>query len=72
MTRNEKIKKLGNAIRELRGAKYEDKWIRSPKPSAAPRVLAWLKKLGLDTPESHAKIQQLKTIEQFNEWIGNL
>lgn len=74
MSRNEKINKLGRAIREYRGI-YNPKtgvWKYPPKPKAAARVVRWLEELTADVPKAMADVDGFKTIEEFNLWIGSL
>lgn len=77
MNRAQKIHKLSNAIREFRGlGKSQDgkitEWTFPPRPSALPRVKAWLLRLRLDVPESLEKIASFKTIVEFRAWIEKL
>jgi hypothetical protein len=52
MTRNEKIKKLANAIRAYRGVTsspagaVKTEWIRSPQPHKRPDIVRYLLALG--------------------------
>ena len=74
MSRNEKIQKLGRAIREYRGARspYDAVWTRTPVPRARKRVERWLAELGQDVAKSMAAIDGFKRIEEFNAWIRTL
>lgn len=72
MSRNEKIQKLANAIKEFKGARHGDTWIRTPKPSARDRILHWIKELDLEEWPTIASINSFSTIEQFNRWISTL
>ena len=75
MSRNEKINKLGNAIREYRGT-YNPvtlKWKRQPKPHLADRLLRWLERLGVDEPiVALADIQEFKDFDQMRDWLSKL
>lgn len=73
MTRNDRLHKLGNAIREYRGAKgVHGKWIRPPNPGAQARVERWLAELGLDVTTHMAAIDGFKTREEFDAWMRSL
>jgi len=79
MTRAEKIRKLGNAVREYRGLcrtvpvpGQKTDWVRPPNPSALPRVELWLERLNLPVMESVHQIRSMKSWQEFNDWIRNL
>lgn len=75
MTKTEKLRKLGNAIREYRGAfnPASGKWIRSPKPNKVERILYWLELLGVQEPiVSLADIQEFKTFSEMRKWLANI
>jgi hypothetical protein len=74
MSRAEKIKKLGNAIREYRGQFHprSEKWIYTPKPAALERVKAWVSRLGLDVQESVQRVNGFKSFAEFHNWISSL
>lgn len=74
MTRDEKKSKLANAIREYRGCTYGigGPWKRRPVPSARSRVLRWLTKLGLGLAISMERIDNFKTMEEFQSWMQTL
>jgi hypothetical protein len=78
MTRAEKIKKLGNAIKRLRGLKSLNtgKWQTPPDPSAVDDVLRWLQKLGHTEPlilkAELELILNFKTVGEYEAWISEL
>jgi hypothetical protein len=75
MTRNEKLKKLGNAIREYRGVYYSHtgKWKRPAKPEKEGNILIWLERLGIQEPMPMiADIQEFKNFDQMREWLSRL
>lgn len=74
MSKNEKLHKLANAIREYRGARSEahGKWIRPPNPAARGRVERWLGELGLDVAGSMARIDAFETAGEFQAWVAKL
>lgn len=71
MTRNEKLKKLANAIKDFRGAydASENKWVRPPQPHKGQAVLNWLQKLRVDVKTEWRKIISFKTRAEFDAWI---
>lgn len=75
MNRNEKIKKLANAVREFRGSYVPStgQWIRTPKPDKKERVIFWLQQLHReDVPKDFALICNFRSYDDFNAWIGAL
>ena len=74
MNREEKLGKLGRAIREYRGVIILEtgKWFHPPKPKAVHRVERWLKELGLDVGNCMAKIDTFQTMNDFRAWIREL
>jgi hypothetical protein len=74
LSRNAKIQKLSNAIREYRGRlnEYDNKWVERPKPTAGKRVVDWLVKLGLPVEESIKKIQGFRLVSEMNDWLKSL
>lgn len=74
MTKSEKLRKLGNAVRDYRGMCSSDYtvWKQRPKTSALARVTQWLVALKMDVPTSIAYIDNCQTWEQFRGWIGKL
>lgn len=73
VSRNERLHKLGNAIRDYRGAKgVHGKWIRPPTPSARLRVCRWLDDLKIDRDQAMAAIDGFKTREEFDAWMRGL
>ena len=75
MSRVEKIKKLGNAIREFRGLKHGNQFICTAKPRASLRIVKWLRALGHDERLICAEIQIIKgfkTTAEFHAWIRDL
>ena len=81
MSRNEKLHKLANAIREFRGA-HEPKptkanplgirWRRAPNPMAEIRVRTWLDRLDIETPANLERIRNFKILDDMNDWIRSL
>jgi hypothetical protein len=80
MSRNEKIQKLSNAIKECRGlyrfqitaGEKEIKWVRPPKPNAIPRVVLWLERLNLPVNETLDRIQGFASYNEFDAWMKTL
>lgn len=75
MSRYDKLKKLGNAIREYRGSYHarSGKWIQPPRPEAVARVLRWLAELKIEEPiVALAEIQQFKTFDEMRAWLRNI
>lgn len=74
MTRQQKISKLGNAIKDYRGAYVPDsgKWVRAPDRRALDRVTVWLRRLHLDVAGSMKFIDEFHSFGEFNKWIGGL
>lgn len=76
--RNEKISKLANAVRELRGLYRpgsqftKHKWVRTPKPDCLARVAVWLERLNLPVDETLHQIRSFKSYKEFNAWIRTL
>jgi hypothetical protein len=74
MSRHEKLKKLGHAIREYRGVFHRKtgKWKQPPNPGARDRVVAWLERIG-QTPDqveiSLKAIDGFQSIPEFQTWI---
>lgn len=74
MSKNEKLRKLGNAVREYRGS-YHPKtkaWIHAPKRHSLERVRKWLSELNVDVVSGVAFIDRCETWIQFREWIADL
>lgn len=74
MTRNAKIAKLANAIRDYRGAYNPTTmvWRVRPIPTAKGRVEKWLGELGLDVATTMPIIDGFETKGQFREWLAKL
>lgn len=81
MNRNEKLRKLGNAIRAYRGATSTQpgdpnpKWIRSPQMDKVKRIQELLIALGFwpaEGVEAIDKIDNFKTIPEFEKWMKGL
>jgi hypothetical protein len=75
MNRNEKLRKLGNAIREYRGRwnSVTGKWINPPKPEKEERIFHWLTQLNVPEPiPAMADIQEFKTFEEMRAWMNTL
>jgi hypothetical protein len=78
MTRDEKKKKLGNAIKRLRGLKNlkADKWVQAPDPGAAEAVVRWLQELGhtqrLVLKAELDLILNFRSVKEYEEWIREL
>lgn len=74
MNRNDKIAKLDRAVRDWRGAwdAKRQRWIRTPNMAAVPRVGRWLAELGLDTVESFVRLNQFKSVDEFNAWLKKI
>lgn len=78
MTRDEKIRKLANAVRDFRG-KYvlksdgtPGKWVRPPQHMEVTRVVTWIKALGLPEEPTLHHIRSMKSWQEFNEWVKTL
>lgn len=75
MTRNNKLAKLANAVREWRGVfnTRSKTWKLPPNEKAVFRVARWLKELKRpDVDGDIAIIGDFKSYEQFNKWISAL
>lgn len=75
MSRAEKIRKLVNAIKAFCGCKVGDKFLRTPQPHAARRVVKWLDDLGFTVAEVNAqfgKIVSFSSYEELNAWVRGL
>jgi hypothetical protein len=79
MTRQEKIRKLGNAIRTYRGLYIKskdgdiEKWINAPDKQAYARVISWLEKLNVsNTPSIQQTIDGFKTFEEMNTFLRTI
>lgn len=74
MTRQEKVRKLANAVKAYKGicnnVPREDKnfkWIVAPDKNALTRALIWADKLGITLAKQ--RIDDFKTFGEFNNWI---
>jgi hypothetical protein len=79
MTRTERIRKLGNAIRAYRGvtnrvfsAGEHVSWQIAPDRRALMRVHKWLLALNLDFDTNIKIINGFKTFGEFDEWLNKL
>lgn len=73
MTRAEKVTKLSHAVKDWRGSKgVSGNWIRVPKPGAVVRVRKWAGELGLDVEKTVQFISNLKTYDDFYNWLRSL
>jgi hypothetical protein len=72
LTREQKKKKLGNAIKEYRGSTVDGKWVQHPRPAARLRIHHWLEALGLDVAGSLTMIDNFKTHQEYRDWIKQL
>lgn len=75
MSRAEKIKKLGNAIRAFRGSTFGKKWIRTPQPHRAHQVVKWLDALGHQPELIKAEMERICAFEsrtQCDAWLSEL
>lgn len=79
MTRNEKISKLANAVRDLRGLYrpasgtcVKAVWVYTPKLGEIGRVKLWLARLKLPVEETLHQIRSFKSYQEFNEWVRTL
>jgi hypothetical protein len=73
MNRNEKLKKLGNAIKGYRGLKdpKSGAWQVTPKPADRARVLRWAGELKLPA-DTLAKVNAFKSVGEYSAWIKSL
>lgn len=74
MTRAEKLRKLGNAVREYRGVylPHTGKWVRPPNQGKAKNILYWLDRLGVpeaDRGWALKDIQEFKSYDEFRAWM---
>lgn len=72
MSRNLKLGKLSNAVRDWRG-KYDaqrERWIKPPQPQAVQRVARWMVELGMDARATLQKVAAFKTYQEFNAWLA--
>jgi len=77
MSRNEKIRKLANAVKDFRGMCHgtpekHGKWVRPPQPTQMARVVVWLERLNLPVQETLHLIRSMKTWQEFNDWTKTL
>lgn len=74
MTRTEKIRKLGNAIKDYRGLYRETtgEWIYPPKYEAMSRIVVWLERLKLPVQNSLDTINNFKSIKDYKNWVQSL
>ena len=74
MSRDERINKLANAVREYRGVTdaRTGAWVQTPKPKAELRVARWLEELGIDADEGISMIRSFKTFTEFRSWLKSL
>lgn len=77
LSRNERLAKLGNAIREWRGVTQQTprgvKWKRAPKRQKVERILVWLASLGVPEPIlALDDIASFKTFDEMQAWLRKL
>lgn len=74
MTRQQKIAKLGNAIKDYRGAYVptSGKWVRAPDHRALDRVKCWLQRLQLNVTDSLKQIDEFHSFGEYDKWMGGL
>ena len=74
MTRPEKVAKLGNAIRDYRGAYHPASkvWIKPPQKHASERVKTCAERLRLDPVKILAQADTFKTYDEMRAWISIL
>jgi len=76
MTRAEKLKKLGNAVKEWRGMSANGKWLIRPNENAVFRVDRWLKELGftddIKRADTVSMLSEFKKWEDYYAWIKTL
>jgi len=75
MTRNERLNKLGNAIKRFRGL-YDtttQKWKQAPDKNEIPNVVKWLVSLNLNNPKGLLKeICEFKTVAEFQKFMKQI
>lgn len=74
MTRTEKFRKLGNAIRTYRGITHPDrfgrvKWHIAPDKNRLADIVWYLEILGLPVDKSVASINGFKSMDEFAAWM---
>ena len=74
MTRNQRIAKLANAIREYRGRwnPKTKKWVQPPNPSKKSNIVRWACELGLHAPMVILNADNFATMDEFNRWIKDI
>lgn len=83
LTRNERITKLGRAIRRYRGEYRPSeqvtgkpvKWLTPPDPSAYDDIFKWMTSLGYtlqDITAAMVKIDAFKNHEEFGEFMKGI
>lgn len=74
MTRAERIRKLGNAVREYRGMFHPETkaWIHAPKLGRLAGVKLWIGRLGLDERHALEFIDNCRTWAELREWMAKL
>lgn len=74
MSRNERIKKLANAIREYRGRWNPQikKWVQPPNPARKAGVIRWAGELGLHQDMVLLNVEGFATMDEFDRWIRDI
>jgi hypothetical protein len=74
MSRNERIKKLANAIREYRGRWHPQrkKWVETPNPARRAGVIRWAGELGLSQEMVLLNADGFQTMDEFDRWIRDI
>lgn len=74
MTRAERIRKLGNAIKRYRGRYHPTtgKWIEAPQLSAKQDVRRWAESLGLNPNDTVVAVDGFKSFPEMRSWMQAL
>lgn len=72
MTKEQKKKKLGNAVRAYRGSTngVGGSWIRLPEVTKAPHVVRWCWELGIEN--GLEKVNSFKAYSEFYNWLRSI
>ena len=74
MTRNQRIAKLANAIREYRGRwnPKTKKWVQPPNPAKKANMVRWASTIGLHTLMVVHNADNFATMDEFDRWIRDI
>lgn len=72
MTKEQKLKKLGNAVRAYRGSTngVGGSWIRLPEIEKSAAVKKWCSELGIENGLD--KVNSFKAYSEFYNWLRSI